>query len=62
MILSHRLTQMKHRFFMESFLIKGGRPLNGASVVASDLRASAAPAIAGWAAKGTTQVESRLSH
>jgi UDP-N-acetylglucosamine enolpyruvyl transferase len=62
MILSHRLTQMKHRFFMESPLIKGGVPLRGAPVRASDLRAPAALAIVGLAAKGTTQVESRLSH
>ncbi len=46
---------------MESLLIKGGVPLRGAPVMASDLRASAALAIAGLAAKGTTQVN-RVYH
>jgi len=42
-------------------LVKGGRPLSGAPVMASDLRASAALVIAGLAAKGTTQVH-RIYH
>ena len=41
--------------------MKGGHPLSGAPVMASDLRASAALVIAGMAAKGTTQV-SRIYH
>ena len=39
-----------------SAIVKGGRPLSGAPVMASDLRASAALVIAGLAAKGTTHV------
>ncbi len=42
-------------------IVKGGRPLSGAPVMASDLRASAALVIAGLAAKGTTQVN-RVYH
>ena len=41
--------------------MKGGKPLSGAPVMASDLRASAALVIAGLAAKGTTQVN-RVYH
>jgi UDP-N-acetylglucosamine 1-carboxyvinyltransferase len=44
-----------------SAIIKGGRPLSGAPVMASDLRASAALIIAGLAARGTTQVN-RVYH
>ena len=44
-----------------SAIVKGGKPLSGAPVMASDLRASAALVIAGLAAKGTTQV-SRVYH
>jgi len=44
-----------------SAIVKGGRPLNGAPVMASDLRASAALVIAGLAAKGATQVN-RIYH
>ncbi len=44
-----------------SAIIKGGRPLSGAPVMASDLRASAALVIAGLAAKGQTQVN-RIYH
>ncbi|HTI70496.1 MAG TPA: UDP-N-acetylglucosamine 1-carboxyvinyltransferase [Candidatus Limnocylindria bacterium] len=44
-----------------SAIIKGGRPLSGAPVMASDLRASAALVIAGLAAWGTTQVN-RVYH
>jgi UDP-N-acetylglucosamine 1-carboxyvinyltransferase len=44
-----------------SAIIKGGKPLSGAPVMASDLRASAALVIAGMAAKGTTQVN-RIYH
>lgn len=44
-----------------SAIIKGGRPLSGAPVMASDLRASAALVIAGLAAKGSTQVN-RIYH
>jgi UDP-N-acetylglucosamine 1-carboxyvinyltransferase len=44
-----------------SAIIKGGRPLSGAPVMASDLRASAALLIAGMAAKGSTQVN-RIYH
>jgi UDP-N-acetylglucosamine 1-carboxyvinyltransferase len=44
-----------------SAIVKGGRPLSGAQVMASDLRASAALVIAGLAAKGTTQVH-RVYH
>src|SRR5712664_17506 len=42
-------------------IVKGGRGLSGAPVMASDLRASAALVIAGLAARGTTQVN-RIYH
>jgi UDP-N-acetylglucosamine 1-carboxyvinyltransferase len=42
-------------------IVKGGRPLSGAPVMASDLRASAALVVAGLAAKGATQVN-RVYH
>jgi UDP-N-acetylglucosamine 1-carboxyvinyltransferase len=44
-----------------SAIVKGGRPLSGAPVMASDLRASAALVIAGLVARGTTQVN-RIYH
>jgi UDP-N-acetylglucosamine 1-carboxyvinyltransferase len=44
-----------------SAIVKGGRPLSGAPVMASDLRASAALVLAGLAASGTTQVN-RVYH
>ena len=44
-----------------SAIVKGGKPLSGAPVMASDLRASAALVIAGMAAKGTTHVN-RIYH
>ncbi len=44
-----------------SAIVKGGRRLSGAPVMASDLRASAALVIAGLAARGTTQVN-RVYH
>jgi UDP-N-acetylglucosamine 1-carboxyvinyltransferase len=44
-----------------SAIVKGGRPLSGAPVMASDLRASAALVIAGLVAKGETQVN-RIYH
>lgn len=44
-----------------SAIVKGGKPLSGAPIMASDLRASAALVIAGLAAKGTTQVN-RVYH
>ena len=44
-----------------SAIVKGGKSLSGAPVMASDLRASAALVIAGLAAKGTTQVH-RIYH
>jgi UDP-N-acetylglucosamine 1-carboxyvinyltransferase len=44
-----------------SAIVKGGKPLSGAPVMASDLRASAALVIAGLASKGTTQVN-RIYH
>lgn len=44
-----------------SAIVKGGKPLSGAPVMASDLRASAALVIAGLSAKGTTQVN-RVYH
>ena len=44
-----------------SAIVKGGRKLSGAPVMASDLRASAALVIAGLAAQGTTQVN-RIYH
>ena len=42
-------------------IVKGGRPLSGAPVMASDLRASAALILAGLAASGETWVQ-RLYH
>ena len=44
-----------------SAIVKGGNPLSGAPVMASDLRASAALVIAGLTAKGSTQVN-RIYH
>ena len=44
-----------------SAIVKGGAPLSGAPVMASDLRASAALVIAGLVAEGTTQVN-RIYH
>jgi UDP-N-acetylglucosamine 1-carboxyvinyltransferase len=44
-----------------SAIVKGGKMLSGAPVMASDLRASAALVIAGLAARGTTQVN-RVYH
>ncbi len=44
-----------------SAIVKGGRVLNGAPVMASDLRASAALVIAGLVANGITQVK-RIYH
>jgi UDP-N-acetylglucosamine 1-carboxyvinyltransferase len=44
-----------------SAIVKGGKPLSGAPVMASDLRASAALVIAGLAAKGSTQIN-RIYH
>ena len=44
-----------------SAIVKAGRPLSGAPVMASDLRASAALVIAGLAARGATQVN-RIYH
>ena len=44
-----------------SAIVKGGKPLSGAPVMASDLRVSAALVIAGLAAKGATQVN-RIYH
>jgi UDP-N-acetylglucosamine 1-carboxyvinyltransferase len=44
-----------------SAIVKGGKPLSGAQVMASDLRASAALLIAGLAARGQTQVN-RVYH
>jgi UDP-N-acetylglucosamine 1-carboxyvinyltransferase len=44
-----------------SAIVKGGKPLSGAPVMASDLRASAALVIAGLAARGTTTVN-RVYH
>ncbi len=44
-----------------SAIVKGGKPLSGAPVMASDLRASAALVIAGLAASGATQVN-RVYH
>lgn len=44
-----------------SAIVKGGRPLSGAPVMASDLRASAALVVAGMAARGSTQVH-RVYH
>ena len=44
-----------------SAIVKGGRPLSGAPIMASDLRASAALVIAGMAASGTTVVN-RVYH
>jgi UDP-N-acetylglucosamine 1-carboxyvinyltransferase len=44
-----------------SAIVKGGRPMSGAPVMASDLRASAALVIAGLVARGTTLVK-RIYH
>lgn len=44
-----------------SAIVKGGRSLSGAPVMASDLRASAALVVAGMAARGRTQVH-RVYH
>jgi UDP-N-acetylglucosamine 1-carboxyvinyltransferase len=44
-----------------SAIVRGGRPLSGAPVMASDLRASAALVIAGLVARGTTLVK-RIYH
>jgi len=44
-----------------SAIVKGGRPLSGAPVMASDLRASAALVIAGLSARGSTLVN-RIYH
>lgn len=44
-----------------SAIVKGGKKLSGAPVMASDLRASAALVLAGLAAQGTTQVN-RIYH
>jgi UDP-N-acetylglucosamine 1-carboxyvinyltransferase len=44
-----------------SAIVKGGKPLSGAPVMASDLRASAALVIAGMAAEGETLVN-RIYH
>ena len=44
-----------------SAIVKGGLPLSGAPVMASDLRASAALVLAGMAARGATQVN-RIYH
>jgi UDP-N-acetylglucosamine 1-carboxyvinyltransferase len=44
-----------------SAIVKGGRPLSGAPIMASDLRASAALVVAGLVAKGTTLVK-RIYH
>ncbi len=44
-----------------SAIVKGGKPLSGAPVMASDLRASAALVVAGLASRGTTQVN-RVYH
>jgi UDP-N-acetylglucosamine 1-carboxyvinyltransferase len=44
-----------------SAIVKGGKPLSGAPVMASDLRASAALILAGLAARGTTRVN-RVYH
>jgi UDP-N-acetylglucosamine 1-carboxyvinyltransferase len=44
-----------------SAIVKGGRALSGAPVMASDLRASAALVLAGLVARGTTQVN-RIYH
>jgi UDP-N-acetylglucosamine 1-carboxyvinyltransferase len=44
-----------------SAIVKGGKPLSGAPVMASDLRASAALVIAGLVARGSTLVK-RIYH
>ena len=44
-----------------SAIVKGGAPLNGAPIMASDLRASAALVLAGLTARGTTQIN-RVYH
>jgi UDP-N-acetylglucosamine 1-carboxyvinyltransferase len=42
-------------------IVRGGKPLSGAPVMASDLRASAALVLAGMVAKGETLVK-RIYH
>src|ERR1051325_4515921 len=44
-----------------SAIVKGGKPLSGAPIMASDLRASAALVVAGLVAKGATLVK-RIYH
>ena len=44
-----------------SAIVKGGKPLSGAPIMASDLRASAALVIAGLVARGSTLVK-RIYH
>ena len=44
-----------------SAIVKGGAPLSGAPLMASDLRASAALVIGGLVAKGTTRIN-RIYH
>jgi UDP-N-acetylglucosamine 1-carboxyvinyltransferase len=44
-----------------SAIVRGGKPLSGAPIMASDLRASAALVLAGLVAKGTTEVK-RIYH
>ena len=44
-----------------SAIVKGGKPLSGAPIMASDLRASAALVLAGLSATGTTLVN-RVYH
>lgn len=44
-----------------SAIVKGGKPLSGAPIMASDLRASAALVLAGLSASGTTEVN-RIYH
>ena len=44
-----------------SAIVKGGSPLSGAPLMASDLRASAALVIGGLVAKGTTRIN-RIYH
>ena len=43
-------------------LIQGGRPLNGAHVTATDLRAAAALMLAGLAAQGQTVISDPAGH
>src|SRR3989442_6466147 len=45
-----------------SAIVKGGKPLSGAPVLASDLRASAALVLAGLAARGKTTEASSEEH